>query len=94
MSMLRAALEGEPDDVQIAAVTDVGRLIGRALAGPILMLDPYRITITGSLATSYLVDGVSRERDMWANAIKDSVKVEPREGRSGRFSRLVAPPSR
>jgi predicted NBD/HSP70 family sugar kinase len=85
MSILRSALDHEPDDVQKAAVTDVGRVLGRALAGPILMFDPFRITVTGSLATSYLVDGIGRERDMWANAIKDAVVVEPRGGNSGRF---------
>jgi predicted NBD/HSP70 family sugar kinase len=75
-SLLRSALEGELDDAQIGAVTDAGRILGRALAGPILMLDPYSITLTGSLASDYLVDGIGRERDMWRNAIKDVVKVE------------------
>lgn len=85
MSILRSALDHEPDDLQKAAVTDAGRVLGRALAGPILMLDPFRITVTGSLATPYLVDGIGRERDMWANAIKDAVVVEPRGGHAGRF---------
>lgn len=84
MSMLRAALE-EPDELQVGAVTDIGRILGRALAGPILMLDPYRITITGSLATEPLVDGIGRERDLWANAIKDAVTVEQKGGSAGRF---------
>ncbi len=84
-SVLREFLEGNPDDLQIHAVRDAGRILGRALAGPILMLDPYSITVTGSLASEHLVDGIRRERDMWAHAIKDAVQVSHREGPLSEF---------
>jgi predicted NBD/HSP70 family sugar kinase len=84
-SVLREFLEGNPDDLQIHAMRDAGRILGRALAGPILMLDPYSISVTGSLASEHLVDGIRRERDMWAHAIKDTVKVSHREGPLSEF---------
>lgn len=78
--LLRAALSGEVDDLQRSALVDAGRILGRALAGPILMLDPFSITLTGSLATEHLVDGIRRERNAWANTIRDSVEIHHRGG--------------
>lgn len=65
----------EPDEGVVHALTDIGRILGRALTGPILMLDPYSITITGSLACEQVVEGMRRERDKWANAIDDKVQI-------------------
>jgi hypothetical protein len=84
-SYLRAIMDGEPDEIQAHAVQDVGRILGRALAGPILMLDPHSVTLTGSLASEYLVEGIRRERDHWANAIKDTVTVSHVDRDDGRF---------
>jgi predicted NBD/HSP70 family sugar kinase len=84
-SYLRAIMDGEPDEIQAHAVQDVGRILGRALAGPILMLDPHNVTLTGSLASEYLVEGIRRERDHWANAIKDSVAISYVDRDDGRF---------
>jgi predicted NBD/HSP70 family sugar kinase len=84
-SMLRSSLGAEADDVYIHALRDIGRILGRAMTGPILMLDPYSITFTGSLATEHLIEGVRRERDQWANAINDSVHLEQSGSLPGRF---------
>jgi len=84
--VIRSALEGDPDERLVNAVRDAGRVLGRALAGPILMLDPHRITITGSLANDQLVDGIQRERDAWENAISDSVEVLCHGGELGAFA--------
>jgi predicted NBD/HSP70 family sugar kinase len=85
-TMLRAAFAGDADDVQIHAIRDIGRVLGRGLAGPILMLDPSSITITGSLANEHLVEGIRRERDAWANAINDSVEIRCYGGTVGAFA--------
>src|SRR6185312_209678 len=85
-SLLRALLDGDGDELQAHAVRDVGRILGRALAAPILMLDPHSITVTGSLATPYLVDGIGRERDTWANAIRDTVRIDFAGGERGAYA--------
>ena len=84
-SMLRSSLGAEADDIYVQALRDIGRILGRAMTGPILMLDPYSITFTGSLATEHLIEGVRRERDQWGNAIIDSVRLEQCGGLPGRF---------
>jgi predicted NBD/HSP70 family sugar kinase len=76
---------GEPDEHVAHGLTDVGRIVGRALAGPILMLDPYSITLTGSLASKHLVDGMKQERGYWANAIDDHVEIDPIPGDDNAF---------
>ena len=65
-----------PNALQIHALEDIGRLIGQALASPILMLDPHSITFTGSLATEHLVKGVQLEREKWRSVIGDTVRVD------------------
>ena len=54
----------------------VGRLLGYALAGPILLLDPSTITVTGPLASEHLVRGIGLVRNAWASAVNDSVKID------------------
>jgi predicted NBD/HSP70 family sugar kinase len=84
-SMLRSSLWTEADEVYVQALRDIGRILGRAMTGPILMLDPYSITFTGSLATEHLIEGIRRERDQWGNVIVDSVRLEQCGGLPGRF---------
>ena len=75
--MLRRAREGRLGDaLLLEAGTDVGRILGHALAGPILMLDPYKITVTGPLASEHLVKGITRTGGAWASVIDDSVKID------------------
>ncbi len=84
-SVIREAVENGDDPGVVHAVRDAGRLLGRALTGPILMLDPYSITVTGSLASEHLVEGMRRERDKWANAIEDRVQIDFRAGTEGAY---------
>ena len=44
---------------------DIGRLVGHCLAAPILLLNPRRITITGSLAHPRVEAGIQHERPTW-----------------------------
>jgi predicted NBD/HSP70 family sugar kinase len=74
-SLIRSVFEGDISAKHVHALTDVGRIIGRALANPILMLDPYSITLTGSLAFEDLKQGVLLERGAWRSAIGDHVRV-------------------
>ena len=85
-NVINAALSGDVDELLVNAVRDIGRVLGRALAGPILMLDPHRITITGSLANEHLVEGIRRERDAWDNAIDDSVELRCEGGDRGAYA--------
>jgi predicted NBD/HSP70 family sugar kinase len=74
-SLVRSLFEGEVSSKHIHALRDVGRILGRALANPILMLDPYSITLTGSLASEDLKQGVLLERAVWQSAIGDDVHL-------------------
>jgi predicted NBD/HSP70 family sugar kinase len=86
--LLRAIAEDDLDPEQRRALLDVGRIVGRALAGPVLMLDPYSITVSGSLAHKAVVDGIGREREMWESAIDDSVLIEAQGGEAGAVAAL------
>lgn len=85
-ALLRSVFAGPLDGVQVHAIRDVGRLIGRALASPILMLDPWSITFTGSVANVELEKGLQIERGFWANAVGDTVDVDPLTAEQGRFA--------
>lgn len=74
------ALLEQPDVVVTRALHDIGRLIGRALASPILMLDPARITLTGYLARDTVVEGIVREQHSWSTSVSSSVKVQALSG--------------
>ncbi len=58
------------------ALFDCGRLIGRALANPILMHDPHTVVLTGYFADAQVARGVERERAIWGNTIGDTVIIE------------------
>lgn len=74
--LLERAREGELDDpLMLRAGTDIGRIIGRSLAGPVLLLNPSSITLTGPLAGPHLVNGVVRSGDAWISVMEDSVPV-------------------
>jgi hypothetical protein len=74
-SFVRSIFDGHVSSKHVHALIDVGRILGRALASPILMLDPYSVTLTGSLALEGLKQGVLLERGMWRSAIGDDVRV-------------------
>lgn len=74
-SLVRSIFEGDVSPKEVHALTDVGRILGRVLASPILMLDPYSITLTGSLAFEDVKQGVLLERGVWRSTIGDHVRV-------------------
>lgn len=74
-SLVRSIFDGEVNGKHVHALRDVGRILGHTLASPILMLDPYSITLTGSLAYEDLRQGVLLERGVWQSAIGDHVRV-------------------
>ena len=84
-SVVRALFDGDPDQEQRYAVRDAGRLLGCALAGPVLTLDPYSITLTGSLAGEELKQGVLLERETWGHAIGDELRIKYINGGEGAF---------
>jgi predicted NBD/HSP70 family sugar kinase len=64
-----------PDERIKRALHDTGRLVGGALASPILMLDPKRITLTGYLARKEVAAGVAREQHIWSTGVANNVEV-------------------
>ena len=73
--LAQAIFEGQVSSDHEHALTDVGRILGRALATPVVMLDPHSITLTGSLAYEKLRRGVELERAVWGSAIGDHLRV-------------------
>jgi predicted NBD/HSP70 family sugar kinase len=73
------------DAVPVHAGLDVGRILGQALAGPVLLLDPSTITISGPLAGKPVVNGIVRERGVWGSTVADSVEVGLAESPAGDF---------
>jgi len=69
-----------PDAVLRHAYRDIGRLLGRGLASPILMLDPANITISGYLACQNVVDGITQEHHRWDAGIPSSVTIDFLDG--------------
>jgi predicted NBD/HSP70 family sugar kinase len=65
---ISSPLDEHLDRTQLQAIRDAGRILGAALAGSVAMLDPDRITLTGSLASRHLVEGLLHERDRWSEA--------------------------
>lgn len=61
------------------ALMDCGRLVGRALANPILMHDPHTVALTGYFADEQIVKGILRERGIWGSTIGDTVAIEALE---------------
>lgn len=84
--VIRSALGGELDMRQTYALQDVGRIVGRALASPILMLDPHSITLTGSLGIEPVAEGVMLEQTAWKNGTGDTVTVGFAGGDEGAYS--------
>lgn len=84
--LLSAIASEDLDDGQREALRDIGRIIGRALVGPILMLDPDNIVVTGALAGTDVQDGMNRVRDSWRSVIDDSVVIEARGGEEGTWT--------
>jgi predicted NBD/HSP70 family sugar kinase len=84
--LLSAIASEDLDDDQREALRDIGRIVGRAFVGPILMLDPDNIVVTGALAGTDVKDGMNRVRDSWRSVIDDSVEIEARGGEGGAWA--------
>jgi predicted NBD/HSP70 family sugar kinase len=85
-SVMDEAMQNVHDVRQIRALRDIGRLIGRSLAAPVLMLNPSAITLTGSLAVDHVKTGIESERDRWRHAQDDRAELRVLRGRANRLS--------
>jgi predicted NBD/HSP70 family sugar kinase len=64
-------------DPRIAyALEDIGRLVGRSLTAPILLLDPHSLTLTGSFAIGPVRDGIISERETWRHVFGDALDID------------------
>jgi predicted NBD/HSP70 family sugar kinase len=64
-----------PDEVVGRALHDVGRLLGKALASPVLMLDPASITLTGYFARREVISGIRGEQALLSSGFATGVDV-------------------
>lgn len=58
-----------------AALEDAGRLVGRSLTAPVLLLDPHVLTLSGSLGVKPVVRGIEAERETWRHVFGDALKI-------------------
>lgn len=67
-TILRRIVDHPDEPVHLRALSDVGTLVGRALCGPVALLNPATITLTGSLAADAVraqIDSVLTEAHVW-----------------------------
>ena len=80
------AMQNVGDERQKRAQRDIGKLLGRSLASPVLMLNPSSITIAGSMAVAGVEAGMEDERWRWRHAHSDDLPLHFLEGRANRYS--------
>lgn len=71
----REVLDHADDEVLHRALTDIGRLVGRALSSTILMLDPKVVALSGILGVDAVKDGMLREQHRWSEGVPTAVVV-------------------
>jgi len=69
-----------------AALEDIGQLLGHALAGPILMLNPRRITLTGSLAHEHVENGIGMARGAWSSSVSEDPQPRLLQGTASQYA--------
>lgn len=60
--------DGDENQAAARALEDAGKLIARALTGPVLALDPHSITVIGSLSVPALLAGMKDASGEWTKA--------------------------
>ncbi len=85
-SVMLHAMRNVADERQKRAQRDIGRLIGRSLSASVLMLNPAKITVAGSLAIEQVLQGIEAERDRWRHAHSDDLTLRPLSTRANRYS--------
>jgi predicted NBD/HSP70 family sugar kinase len=75
-SLTDRALAETVDPRGIYALEDIGRLIARALAAPVLLLDPHSLTLSGSFAVQAVRDGMIAERETWRHVFGDALSID------------------
>lgn len=79
------ATEDFRDPRIIPALEDLGRLIGRSLSTPILLLDPSSITLTGSFAVDQVINGILAEREKWRHVFGDALTIDAIRGHNEKY---------
>lgn len=64
-SVMHEAMGNVRDQRQLRAQRDIGRLVGRFLAAPALLLNPSEVVLSGSLAVEGVLDGIRIEKNRW-----------------------------
>jgi len=84
-SVMNETLRDADDTRRKRALEDIGGLLGRVLAGPILMLNPQSITLAGALAVEPVREGVLLEKNRWRHVHDSDVDVRLVGGEDGRY---------
>lgn len=58
------------------ALTDIGTILGIAMAGPVLLLDPSIVVLSGSLAREPVRRGIDVARERWMPAWGEQMQIE------------------
>jgi predicted NBD/HSP70 family sugar kinase len=58
------------------ALRDIGTVLGHAIAGPILLLDPSLLVLCGSLARDPVRKGIEAARESWSPAWGEQLRIE------------------
>lgn len=74
-SVMHEFVSNARDRRQLRAKRDIGRMIGRALASPVLMLNPSLVAVSGSMAAPETLAGIEDERRRWAHAHSEGLRV-------------------
>lgn len=84
-SVMSQVLDGDDDGRRYEALEDIGRLIGRSLAAPILMLNPQSITLAGVLAVAPVKEGVLLEKERWRHVHRSEIDLRLVGGPDGQY---------
>lgn len=84
-SVMNQVLTGQDDGRRYKALEDIGRLIGRSLAAPILMLNPQSITLAGALAVAPVKEGVLLEKERWRHVHRSDIDLRLVDGPQGQY---------
>ena len=85
-SVLYETLERQHNSTLRSALQDAGRLIGGALAGPILMTNPRVITLSGALAVEPVKEGIEDQRPVWKSTLGPQPSIKLLDGLDKKFA--------
>jgi predicted NBD/HSP70 family sugar kinase len=72
---MRAIIERSAEDEFATILTQTGHLIGRSLAGPVMLVNPRQICLTGSLSLPAVLRGIEDRKADWMHVADEGQTV-------------------